>query len=204
MIGEENRPCQRCDEITAELSAVKAERDALKLTGRKLNPVIRERDALAAELEQVKAELDHLKNNSIPLESFNVSIPSDEWYDTLKERDALLAERDELIRRLEPSEPTYESALGEIDYLHDLEQMVGKDAIANQTLRRANEALERQVAELIDDNCDILVKCEQLRAALQRAVGYVERNGFGVDRCEVWEQASQALATAGRAKERGE
>lgn len=53
-----------------------------------------------AAFEKLQRELDHLKNNSIPLESFNVSVPSTEWYDTIKERDKLQASLDAKEREL--------------------------------------------------------------------------------------------------------
>ncbi len=44
------------------------------------------------------------------------------------ERDQALAELAELYKALEPNENTLESAKGEIEYLRDLEQIVGKKA----------------------------------------------------------------------------
>jgi hypothetical protein len=61
---------------------------------------------------------------------------------------ALERERNELIRRLEPSEPTYESALGEIDYLRDIEQSAGKMAKECSDLRQENARM-REVKEYV-------------------------------------------------------
>lgn len=45
--------------------------------------------------DALKAEIENLKPNS--LGSFDVAVPSDEWYDTIKERDVLKAALIEIL-----------------------------------------------------------------------------------------------------------
>ena len=97
-----------------------------------------------------------------------------EDYDTLTaERDALkknmklVTEEKEafekycnyLIKKLEPSENTFESALGEIEHLKQCELVLGKQGIRDSGLRIENEKLKA------DLRCQINAQRETIRAA---------------------------------------
>lgn len=62
-----------------------------------------------------------------------------------RERDQLKAELDALYAAIEPNENTVESAKGEVAYLRDLEQMVGKSAVKRRELRAMAEKLAAEI-----------------------------------------------------------
>lgn len=115
-----------------KLKAAEGEVAALKLSGKKLNPVILERDSLRTQLAEANAKLWVAKDSQL------------RTYDGLAEKAARV---DEVEEKLEVAR----AALGRInEYLEDIDKMINKNApwIAHRIWESAQKLVRETLSKI--------------------------------------------------------